>query len=92
VEPVDKRGHYRNDEASAGGRKTMSGRVLILPATAAHKERARGCGGVSSYGNQVYLDKFLGECLSNVRNNRAAEGGAGTALSKTIALASTSFP
>jgi hypothetical protein len=90
VEPVDKRGHYRNDKASDGGKEDYE--QAPLPATAARVGLARSCGGVSSYGNHVYLDKFLGECLSNVRNNRAAEGGAGTALSKTIALASTSFP
>jgi hypothetical protein len=39
-----------------------------------------------------YLDRFLGDFLFKVRNKRAAEGGGGTALSKTIASAVISLP
>jgi hypothetical protein len=64
----------------------------MLPDTAAHQGLAGGCVRRFGFRNQVYLDRFLGDFLSKVRNNSAAEGGGGTALSKTIALAATSFP
>src|SRR6202021_2405647 len=37
-------------------------------------------------------DRFLGDFVFRVFNNRAAEGGTGTALSKTMDSAVTSFP
>jgi hypothetical protein len=63
-----------------------------LPETAARHELAGGCAGDSGVRNRVYLDRFLGDFLFNVRNNSCAEGGGGTALSKTIASAVIGLP
>ena len=61
-----------------------------MPDTTARSSLARGRAGVLR--NPVYLDRLWGDLLFKVCNNRAADGGAGTALSKTIASAVTSLP
>jgi hypothetical protein len=64
-----------------------------------HHNRRAACKSVctrpvrfSFLARSYYLDRFLGDFLFKVRNKRAAEGGGGTALSKTIASAVISLP
>ncbi len=60
---------------------------------AARKRLACGQPGIPAIEFSYFsLDRFLGDFLFRVPNNFAAEGGGGTALSKTIASADTSFP
>jgi hypothetical protein len=75
VEPVDKRERYRDDKAS--GDATQERRATS--AVARHRL-------IEPLEERPYsFDRFLGDFLFKVANSLAAEGGTGTALSKTIA-------
>jgi hypothetical protein len=75
VELVDKRERYRGDEASGNGTQAVRG----------HWNCAPGPPDQTALGAAYCFDRFLGDFLFKVANSLAAEGGGGTALSKTIA-------